>query len=266
MQRYGPVCVGIDPHPRLLAEWHLPAGAAGLERFALGTVEALAGQIGVFKPQSAFFEAHGSAGIRVLERVLTAIRGADALAVLDIKRGDIGSTMAAYTAAYLTDGSALAADAVTLSPYAGFGALEPALAAAEQSGRGVFVLARTSNPDGAAIQQARTPAGSPVAQHLVDRAAERNRGVSPLGPVGLVVGATGAHGLDLAPLNGPILAPGIGAQGALMRDLPAIFGTAVRHVVPTASRAVLCHGPDPAALRTAAARLRDDLPAVDGPS
>ncbi|MGX7829262.1 orotidine-5'-phosphate decarboxylase [Actinokineospora sp. 24-640] len=257
----GSLCVGIDPHPGLLDAWGLPRDVTGLERFALTCVEALAGEVAVLKPQSAFFEAHGSRGVAVLERVIAEARAAGALVLVDAKRGDIGSTMAAYAQAYLAEGSPLAGDAVTLSPYLGFGSLEPALAAAEASGRGVFVLALTSNPEGASVQRAEA-GGRSVAQAVVDAAAARNAGAVPLGPVGLVVGATLAEtGIDLGALNGPILAPGVGAQGAGAADLARLFGDA-RYVLPTSSRDVLRHGPDTAAVRTAALRLRDELAAA----
>src|SRR5205807_937570 len=122
----GPLCVGIDPHPGLLEAWGLPVSADGLERFAMTCVEALAPEIAVLKPQSAFFEAFGSRGVAVLEQIIAAGRAAGALVVVDAKRGDIGSTMAAYAEAYLGDDSPLAGDAVTLSPYLGFGSLQPA--------------------------------------------------------------------------------------------------------------------------------------------
>ena len=127
-------------------------------------VEALGEMVPVFKPQSAFFEAYGSAGIAVLERTLADIEAAGALSLLDVKRGDIGSTMDAYAAAYLTDGSPLAADAITLSPYLGFGSLAGAIALADEAGRGVYVLALTSNPEGPQIQHARTPTAVPSAR------------------------------------------------------------------------------------------------------
>jgi orotidine-5'-phosphate decarboxylase len=256
----GPLCVGVDPHPSLLEAWGLPASAAGLERFAMTCVEALAGEIAVLKPQSAFFETYGSAGIAVLERLITAARQAGALVLLDVKRGDIGSTMAAYAAAYLAEGAPLAADAVTLSPYLGFGSLDPALNLAEQTGRGVFVLALTSNKEGASVQRATGSAGRAVAQEIVDEAAARNAGASPLGPVGLVIGVTvGRTELDLSTLNGTILAPGFGAQGGTLADLRAVFGDSLRHVLPSSSREILRHGPDVAALRAAALRVRDTL-------
>jgi orotidine-5'-phosphate decarboxylase len=260
MARRGPLCVGIDPHPELLHAWGLPNDARGLRRFALTVVDALAAEVAVLKPQSAFFEAHGARGVAVLEEVIAAARQAGALLVLDVKRGDIGSTMAAYAAAYLTEGSPLAADAVTLSPYLGVEALRPALQVAAEYRRGVFVLARTSNADAATVQTA-VHSGRSVAQAVVDAAAAANRGARPLGDVGLVIGATAAHGLDLHRLNGPILAPGLGAQGATTADLAERFAGALPAVLPSTSRDVLRHGPDPLALRAAAAAVRTELAA-----
>ena len=257
----GPLCVGIDPHPALLAEWGLPADVSGVERFALTAVAALAGEIAVLKPQSAFFETYGSAGIAVLERVITEARAAGALVLLDVKRGDIGSTMAAYAAAYLADGAPLAADAVTLSPYLGFGSLDPALELAASTGRGVFVLAMTSNPEGATVQAAVPTGGSTtrsVAQSMIDGAAAWNAGATPMGSVGVVIGATvGPAAIEFENLNGPILAPGFGAQGATVADLRAVFGPELATVLPASSRDVLRHGPDQRLLRDAALRVRD---------
>lgn len=256
----GPLCVGIDPHPGLLRDWGLNPDAAGLERFALTCVEAFGGQVAIVKPQSAFFEAYGSVGVAVLERVISSLRDADTLTLVDAKRGDIGSTMEAYAAAFLTDGSPLAGDAVTLSPYLGFGSLQPALRAAATFGRGVFVLALTSNPEGPTVQRAVAPDGRTVAQSIVDSAAAANAGAEPLGDVGLVIGATvGELGVDVSALNGPVLAPGFGAQGATVADLRALFGPDTRYVLPTSSRDVLRHGPDVAALRSAALRVRDEV-------
>jgi orotidine-5'-phosphate decarboxylase len=256
----GPLCVGIDPHASLLEQWGLPVDVGGLERFAMTCVEAFAGEVAVVKPQSAFFEAHGSAGVAVLERLIAACREAGALVLLDVKRGDVGSTMAAYAQAYLGEGSPLAADAITVSPYLGFGSLAPALDLAERNGRGVFVLALTSNKEGPQVQRASVERGVSVAQTMVAEAAARNAGASPLGSVGLVIGATvGRTDLDLSTLNGAILAPGFGAQGAGVADLRTVFGENLRHVLPTSSRDILRHGPDAAALRAAALRVRDSL-------
>lgn len=261
----GPLCVGIDPHPALLQAWGLDETPASLERFAMTAVEALAGEVAVLKPQSAFFEIYGSVGMAVLERVVAESRQAGALVVLDVKRGDIGSTMTAYANAYLDEHSPLAADAMTVSPYLGYGSLAPALGIAEQTGRGVFVLARTSNPEGAGLQRAVNQEERSVAQSIVDAAARNNADSAPMGYVGVVAGATLRGGeLDLSALNGPILAPGLGAQGGSVQGLRAAFGPALPHVLPATARDVLRHGPGTADLRTAAHRLRDDLVAVLG--
>jgi orotidine-5'-phosphate decarboxylase len=255
---HGTLCAGIDPHPGLLTEWELTDDADGLESFAAACVEAFAGHVGVVKPQSAFFERHGSAGIAVLEQLLEAFAETSTLVILDVKRGDIGSTMDGYADAYLAEKAPLGADAVTLSPYLGFGSLAPGFAAAAEAGRGVFVLARTSNPEGGDVQLA-TADGRTVAQAIVDAAGERNAGSDPLGDVGVVVGATHDHGLDLSRLHGAVLAPGLGAQGAGPADLAARFAGLDGIVLGAASRSVLKAGPEPAELRAAALRLRDEL-------
>jgi orotidine-5'-phosphate decarboxylase len=256
----GPLCVGIDPHPGLLQAWGLPTTVAGLERFALTVVEALGPTVAVLKPQSAFFEAYGSAGIAVLERVLAETKQAGALVLLDAKRGDIGSTMSAYAAAYLTDGSPLAADALTVSPYLGFGSLLPAVDVALAEGRGLFVLALTSNPEGRAVQHAVDADQKTVAQAIVDQVGALNAGDDPIGSIGLVVGATvGRTGLDLSSVNGPLLAPGLGAQGASAADLRLVFGDAHGALLPTTSREVLGTGPSVQKLRGAAARVVDEV-------
>ncbi len=190
-------------------------------------------------------------------------RQAGALVLLDVKRGDIGSTMAAYTAAYLADDAPLAADAITVSPYLGFGSLEPALKQARSTGRGVFVLARTSNPEGGTVQCSRGADGVTVAQSVVDSVAECNRGAEPLGDVGVVVGATVKPGeLRLDAVNGPVLAPGLGAQGATAEDLRRVFGEGVRAVLPSSSRDILRHGPTPEALRSAVEAARESLVSI----
>ncbi|WP_226362583.1 orotidine-5'-phosphate decarboxylase [Pseudonocardia sp. ICBG1142] len=256
---HGPLCVGIDPHPALLAAWDLTDDADGLAAFADRCHTAFAGAVSVVKPQSAFFERHGSAGVAVLERLLAGYAGTGTLTLLDAKRGDIGSTMDGYADAYLRVGAPLGADALTLSPYLGFGSLEPALTAADEAGRGVFVLARTSNPDGAAVQCATAPGGVSVAQQMVDDAAARNAGARPGGAVGVVVGGTHDHGLDLSALNGPVLVPGLGAQGASPADVVARFAGTTGPVLPVSARGVLRAGPDPSALRDAAHALSEEL-------
>lgn len=254
----GAVCVGIDPHPGLLDAWGLPRSVEGLREFSLGVVSALGGRVGAFKPQSAFFEFFGSKGVGVLEEVIGACREAGSPCIVDAKRGDIGSTMKGYAHAYLAEGSPLAGDAVTLSPYLGVGSLRPALELAAETGRGVFVLALTSNPEGAAVQHSRDAEGRSVAARVVSELAAFNEeaGFETLGPAGVVVGATvgGAVkelGIDLESLHGAILAPGVGAQGAGPEEIGEVFGRARSAVLASSSRAILAKGPDPQGLRAA---------------
>ena len=261
----GPLCVGIDPHPALLSRWGLDDDVAGLERFALTVVEALADRVAVLKPQSAFFERFGSRGIHILESTIRQSRAAGTIILLDVKRGDIGSTMAAYAGAYLDPASPLCADAITVSPYLGVGSLRPAFDAAAAHGGGVFVLALTSNPEGATVQHAATADGRTVAQTVIDEISQVNAGASPLGNIGLVVGATiGDTGHDLSKVNGPLLAPGLGAQGGTPDQLRTIFGESLQKVLPSYSREVLSAGPDMASLRASAQRAADACRAVLG--
>ncbi len=263
MAARGPLCVGIDPHPALLKSWGLDDDAAGLRSFSLTVLEAVASLAAAVKPQVALFERHGSAGMAVLEELLAAARDESVLTIADAKRGDIGSTMAAYADAWLRDGSPLAADSVTLSPYLGFESLRPALDLAEETGRGVFVLALTSNPEGPSVQH--VGGAESVARRIATAAAAENtRYPGALGSVGLVVGATVGSaltdlGMDLAAMRGPILAPGLGAQGATPADLRATFGTAYSQVLGTSSRDILAAGPGLGGLRDAALRTLDGL-------
>ena len=251
----GPLCVGIDPHPELLHAWGLPVTVDGLARFCDICVQAFAG-FAVVKPQVAFFEAYGSAGFTVLERTTAALRGAGVLVLADAKRGDIGSTMAAYAQAWVGEGP-LATDAVTASPYLGFGSLMPLLEVAAAHDRGVFVLAATSNPEGASIQRAVID-GRSVAQSVVDAAGTLNRVAGgEFGSVGVVVGATLDQVPDLSALGGPVLVPGVGAQGGRPEALAGLGGARAGQLLPAVSRDVLRAGPDPAAVRRAAERILD---------
>ncbi|GAA2593514.1 orotidine-5'-phosphate decarboxylase [Streptomyces axinellae] len=260
MDTRGPLCVGIDPHASLLHAWGLEDDLAGLERFTRTTVEALADRVAVLKPQSAFFERFGSRGIATLEKAVAEARAAGALVVLDAKRGDIGSTMDAYAATYLRADGPLFCDALTVSPYLGFGALAPAVEAAKVSGAGLFVLALTSNPEGREVQRALREDGTSVAAAMLAHLAELNADAGELGSFGAVVGATlGDLSSFRLSVNGPLLAPGIGAQGATPADLPVVFGEAVRNVVPSVSRGVLRHGPGTTGLRDSAARFADEV-------
>jgi len=251
----GPLCVGIDPHPELMQAWGLPVTADGLARFCEICVEAYAG-FGVVKPQVAFFEAYGAAGFAVLERTIAALQSDGVLVLADAKRGDIGSTMAAYAQAWVGEGP-LAADAVTASPYLGFGSLDPLLEVAAAHGRGVFVLAATSNPEGAGIQRA-VIGGRTVAQSIVDAAGAANHAAGQgLGSVGVVVGATLDQVPDLSALDGPVLVPGVGAQGGRPEALAGLGGARAGQLLPAVSREILRAGPGPDAVRAAAERFRD---------
>ncbi len=252
ISRRGSVCVGIDPHDGLLNAWGLPRDIDGLTAFAATCAEAFADTAAVVKPQSAFFERYGSAGIAVLEQTVRTLREGGALVLLDVKRGDIDSTMWAYADAYLDRRSPIAVDAITASPFLGVGSLDPAFSVADQNDAGVFVLALTSNKEGPQFQHACTEDGRTVAQTVVDEVADRNLAATPMGPFGLVVGATiGDTATDFTRLNGPILSPGIGAQGGTADDVRRIFGDALPNVLPSISREVLGRGPTVAALRAA---------------
>ena len=286
LSKRGPLCVGVDPHAGLLRHWGLSDDVPSLERFSRTMVEAVAETAAFVKPQSAFFERFGSKGIAVLEKVIADSRAAGALVILDVKRGDIGSTMSAYAQAYLDPASPLSADAITASPFLGFGSLTPLFDLAEAHNRGVFVLALTSNPEGPSVQKAKRSDGRTVAQSIVDDIAELNADAEPLGSIGAVIGATvkGAcaensgtfnavrehtHGIthatpqsdsahDLMKLNGPILVPGMGAQGGKPGDLKRVLGRAAAAAIPSYSREIARQGPSPAAVKEAVNRTLDE--------
>ena len=265
MDHQGPLCLGIDPHPQLLSAWGLNDDTAGLETFSKTVVEAAAGTTGVaaLKPQVALYERFGSAGYAVLESTLQLARDAGILTIADAKRGDIGSTMAGYAAAWLTSESPLAADAVTLSAYLGYESLRPSIDLALANNRGVFVLALTSNPEGASVQHLGS-SGDSVAKRIVDAAGKDNQNAHRLGSIGLVVGATvtaaaKALNIDLVRANAPILAPGYGSQGAQAADIRAGFGEAWPNVLVNSSRGILKYGPNVSDLQVAISSAHKEL-------
>ena len=248
LDQYGPLCVGIDPHEALLRAWGMDATPAGAREFGLRTVEAAAGRVGVVKPQAAFYERYGAAGFAALEEVIAAARAAGLIVIADAKRGDIGTTMDGYAAAWLAPGAPLESDALTLSPYLGTDSLNAAFSAATAHEKGVFVLAATSNPEASTLQRARVDDEESVAERVAHDVAARNIGApGSLGPIGLVVGATvdrRAYGLtDIVLAGTPILAPGFGAQGAEPGDLGRLFGYVASQVVASESRSILSAGP-----------------------
>lgn len=246
----GQLCLGIDPHPFLLTAWGLDDTAAGLREFGLRAVDAASGVIGVVKPQVAFFERHGAAGFGALEDVLAAARAAGLLVIADAKRGDVGSTVAAYGDAWLTPGSPLEADAMTVSAYQGVGSLSGPVSLCLAHGKGLFVLAATSNPESVATQTAVLDRGAhadlTVAAGIVAEVAQLNGGAT-LGSVGVVIGATVSaedYGISASLLAAtPILAPGFGEQGAFVSEIAALYGTVSGNVIANVGRSVLRSGP-----------------------
>ena len=255
MDAKGPLCVGIDPSPALMEQWGLTDSVFGLEKFAMGAVEAVGSVAAAIKPQSAFFERHGSKGIAVLEKVIAQARGMGVVVILDVKRGDIGSTAQAYADAYLDQSSPLAVDAITASPFLGFGSLDPLLDTALANNAGVFVLALTSNPEGSQVQHAATGDGRTVAGVILDSVTTRNDNQTAMGSIGAVVGATIGGTTENLDIGGPLLVVGIGAQGGTADDVRRIFGASIANVLPSGSRQILGAGPDKASLLAAAERF-----------
>jgi orotidine-5'-phosphate decarboxylase len=260
---HGPLVLGADPHRQVLESWGLTDDADGLERFTDIVLDAAVGTAGLVKPQSAFYERHGWRGIRALTRLAESARAAGLLVILDVKRGDVGSTNDAYASAYLGDGAPVQADAVTVHPYLGLAAMGEFTSRAHESGACLLVVVRSSNPEGRAVQSATGADGMTVEQRLLAGIGALNARLAPgrVGPVGAVIGAAPAGPpLDLAAVNGLLLAPGVGAQGATPADVAATFAACPSRVMPSASRSLLAAGP--AGLRDAAARLSDEFRAL----
>jgi orotidine-5'-phosphate decarboxylase len=270
-----PICVGLDPRIEMLPPalvTGLRPGAAGraraYERFCEQVIDAIVEEAVAVKPQVAFFEALGGYGISALERVCAYAREAGLLVVVDAKRGDIGSTAEAYAQAWLAgrDGNPAVGDAVTVNPYMGADSTEPFLAACGD-GAGVFVLACTSNPGAADLQQLSLADGRPVWERAAELVAEwgsTRLGSSGLSAVGAVVGATRpevvARARELMP-QAPLLLPGVGAQGGAASVLGPAFANHPAGGLISASRSVIYawreRGGDwQQSVRAAAAELR----------
>lgn len=259
--RTGPLCVGLDPSAALLADWGREDTPEAALHLALTTLEAVVGVAAALKAQVAFFERFGSRGFAALERVVAVAREAGILLIADAKRGDIASTNEGYAQAWVREGSPLRADALTVHPYLGVASLAPLLAPARHSATGVLVLAATSNPEGRRVQGARYE-GVSVEDGVVASVRALNE-VEGAGAVGVVVGATREPPAGLATLGGPVLVPGLGAQGAGPRALEPLAAACARgSVLASVSRAILAAGPGARALRDAATRWRDDLTEV----
>jgi orotidine-5'-phosphate decarboxylase len=253
------LCVGIDPSADLLKGWGLADDAQGLASLCERMVEICAPLVACVKPQAAFFERHGPAGMVVLRQTIEAARSHGSLVIIDVKRGDIESTAAAYGDAFLGPRSPFGGDAMTVSAYLGFGSLTPIIERARQEAAGVFVVVRSSNPEGTELQQARLPDGRSVAEHLAEEIAARNAADAEgeIGLIGAVVGATlrrEAAGIAARLPNALLLVPGIGAQGATIGDVRSSFGVHFPRVIPSVSRAIARAGPRAAELRAAVER------------
>lgn len=261
IREHSPLCVGIDPSAAVLKACGLPDSAEGALEFGQRVLDAADFRIAVLKPQSAFFERFGSAGFRALEALVQLARAREVPVLLDGKRGDIDTTAAAYAEGYFSATTTLRVDAITTHCYLGLAALEPFFAAAIAADGGVFVVVRSSNPEGQGLQTARMANGETVAQSLCREITARNlrQRKEGLGPIGAVVGATCADADETAAAlpHSFVLAPGVGAQGATMRDVLARMPTARGRVLPNVSRAILANGSRRDDIRTTIAVLQD---------
>jgi orotidine-5'-phosphate decarboxylase len=276
--------VGLDPRLELVpvevrGDAHLARAQAAdaVRRYCCGIVDAVCPSVVAIKPQLAFFEALGADGFRAFEDVCAYARAAGLLVIADAKRGDIGSTARAYSAAYVEahDGHAPVADAITVNPYMGRDSLEPFLHAARREGAGVFCLVKTSNAGSADVQDAVLTDGRQVWQHvaaLVNEWAEEAVGERGMSNVGAVVGATYPRAVGEARRLMPksvLLLPGVGAQGATPADVARAFTSGPASALVSASRSVIyAHRSGAGDWRTAAgaeaARLRDEVWAASG--
>jgi len=260
--KYGPLVFGLDPSGSMLEAWGLGDHPDGLDRFVDIVVGAAAGTVGIVKPQSAFYERHGWAGMRALARLIDEARSAGLLVIVDAKRGDVGSTNDAYAEAFLGAGAPFEADALTVHPYLGLAAMGAFVTRASESGSCLLVVTRSSNPEGRDVQGAVTDAGPSVEARLLAEIARLNRELTSddVGPIGAVIGPNPAlAALDLPSARGLFLAPGVGAQGATAHDVAEVFAACPDRVMPSASRALLDNGPDPARLRDGAAAMAADF-------
>lgn len=253
----GPLCAGIDPTGPVLERFGLEDSARGAAAFALVCLDAFGDHAAVLKPNVAFFEQYGGAGLDALELFIGRARDAGALVLVDAKRGDIASTNEAYARAWLDEGSPLAADAVTVSPYLGARALTPFFDVAERSGRGVFVVVRSSNPEGRSLQTSVVAEpGRSVEEALLAEVAARPA------TVGAVVGILAGVPPLAVPEQGFYLIPGLLSQGATWEDLAVqAAGMGDAPAVVNLSRALYDAGPDRGALRDAAARMSRQIAA-----
>lgn len=268
MAKYGPLCVGIDPHRKMLLNWGYKMDAQGAELFSMRMLQAMNGRAAAVKFQSSMFERYGSKGFAALERVLYAARQMDVITIVDCGHGGLSTTISALADAYFKPDAPLLTDAITLLPYYGARSMGGLINEALNNGRGVFIASLTSNREGASLQTAIRQTGSyrgtTVAHGIAQTAQIFNNNTKGMGSVGLIVGATigdwmNGGGIDLTSFTGPILSPGYGWQGAEANDLKTVFAGTHGNVLVTVSRSIASHGPDIGALSTATERISWDI-------
>lgn len=268
MAKYGPLCVGIDPHRKMLFNWGYKMDAQGAELFSMRMLQAMNGRAAAVKFQSSMFERYGSKGFAALERVLYAARQMDVITIVDCGHGGLSTTISALADAYFKPDAPLLTDAITLLPYYGARSMGGLINEALNNGRGVFIASLTSNREGASLQTAIRQTGSyrgtTVAHGIAQTAQIFNNNTKGMGSVGLIVGATigdwmNGGGIDLTSFTGPILSPGYGWQGAEANDLKTVFAGTHGNVLVTVSRSIASHGPDIGALSTATERIAWDI-------
>ncbi|KCZ98495.1 orotidine 5'-phosphate decarboxylase [Hyphomonas polymorpha PS728] len=218
-RKFGPLCVGIDPHPGMIPELFGGDTPEGVRKWSQAIIEAAAGKVAVVKPQVSLFERHGPEGMAALQAAAKAARAAGLIVLMDAKRGDIGSTAEGYAQAYLAPGAPFEGDGLTVNPYMGLDTLEPYAKLAKAHGKGVIVLVRTSNP-GAADFQSRIMGGAPLYVRVAEALQPlTERLMSPCGwsSLMMVIGATAPEEARAVRALAPkalFLVPGYGAQGA----------------------------------------------------
>lgn len=268
MAKYGPLCVGIDPHRKMLLNWGYKMDAQGAELFSMRMLQAMNGRAAAVKFQSSMFERYGSKGFAALERVLYAARQMDVITIVDCGHGGLSTTISALADAYFKPDAPLLTVAITLLPYYGARSMGGLINEALNNGRGVFIASLTSNREGASLQTAIRQTGSyrgtTVAHGIAQTAQIFNNNTKGMGSVGLIVGATigdwmNGGGIDLTSFTGPILSPGYGWQGAEANDLKTVFAGTHGNVLVTVSRSIASHGPDIGALSTATERIAWDI-------
>ncbi len=271
-----PVLVGLDPRADMLPPGFLQEGdaqqpektAAAYEQFCREIIDVVAPRVAAVKPQAAFFEELGPAGMTVLGRIIRYAQEQGLLVILDGKRNDIGTTAAAYARGWLGRENPWSADALTVSPYLGDDSLQPFVDAAAAEMAGLFVLVKTSNPGGRMIQDL-VADGKPVYLHVaeyVERLAATTAGGGQYGAVGAVVGAT--YPAQLAELRAVMphtwfLVPGYGSQGGTAADVAAAFDADGRGAIINNSRGIIfAHATKPYKERFPADRWQDAVAAA----